>query len=160
MNHTTEISWLERFFRFRPRFMDIDRIVPSWGEEDENVEEEEEVWDGDHDNESSRSRSRSRSRQVRHRRSTFPIRDDVGYIGCLSDDEDDIDNEESKEIMVLRRREILFKNTVFVILGFVVFFILLGSLTWWGYRPPTAELRSINHRGVPPPNGGTTFYKP
>jgi hypothetical protein len=151
-HHCAGVSWSKRFFRFRPRFMDIDRIAPSWrvGYEETVDDDVEEVWDGDNDNEC----RRRRRRQVRHHRpSTFPIRDDVGYIGCLSDDEDEDErisdederisdeDEQSNEIMVLRRREMLFKNTVFVILGLIVFFILITSLTWWGgYRPPTTRI--------------------
>jgi hypothetical protein len=54
--------------RSRPAFMERDMVVPSW-----------EVWDGE----------QARERMLRLRRSTFPLKDDAGYIGYLSDDEDE-----------------------------------------------------------------------
>ena len=121
MNLTTGNSRLERLRSFMPGFMDVDRNIPSWREEVNEA-----VWDRGHATES----------LVRFRRSTFPISDDVGYIGYLSDDESEFEGEQSHEIMVLRRREILFKNTVFIIVGFVLLIIILVALPWWGADPP------------------------
>ena len=117
MKLTIGKSRLDTLRSFRPGFMERDMIVPSWG-----------VWDSERHDE----------RRLRYRRSMFPVKDDAGYIGYLSDSGGI--NEVANDLIALRRREILgsditFTNTLIVVLiGVVLLFFLAASP--WGIPPP------------------------
>jgi hypothetical protein len=88
----------------------------------------------------------------RHLRSSssFPLKDDAGYIGYLSDDDDIM------SVVRRRRRELLGPDISFTMccLLMVMVMMVVMMVVWgfrWGFRPPATGNYVL---GVPPPNGG------
>jgi hypothetical protein len=77
---------------------------------------------------------------MRRRRSSFPLKDDAGYIGYLSDDESGVPG----STMVSRRRELLgsdadvsFSNCMMLMItvcGLLMLFLF--AVSPWGVPPP------------------------
>jgi len=82
--------------------------------------------------------------------SSFPLKDDAGYIGYLTDDDDDDERsggsgsgsggDDIMSVVRRRRRELLGPDISFTMccLLMVMVMMVVVMMVVWGYRPPTA----------------------
>ena len=81
--------------------------------------------------------------------SSFPLKDDAGYIGYLTDDDDErggggSGGDDIISVVHRRRRELLGPDISFTMccLLMVMVLMVMMVMVWWGYRwgfrPPTA----------------------
>jgi len=71
----------------------------------------------------------------------FPLKDDAGYIGYLSDDESGGDaSDVMMKVLSRRRRELMGSDISFSTCMFMMIVVvgLLMLVIWGGFRPPTA----------------------
>ena len=91
------------------------------------------------------------------RSSSFPLKDDAGYIGYLSDEGGSgAGDGDIMSVVHRRRRELLGPDISFTmccLLMVMVMMVVMMVMWWfrWGFRPPAT---GNNVLGVPPPNGG------
>jgi hypothetical protein len=80
--------------------------------------------------------------------SSFPLKDDAGYIGYLTDDDERVGSggsggDDIISVVHRRRRELLgpdisFTMCCLLVLMVMMVMMLMVMMVWWGYRPPTA----------------------